>query len=157
MGITSALYQTIKYKIVRTGSDVNSPEASISIKPYKDNGFKLDIQNHTDDKIVIDWNKAFYLNDGASDGHLDKRGQDYILPKKQGGWILHPIALQEYRKSHNDFSYVGKKHAIAKPITYDLVQKPFSNGKHGIDLTLKIGEKEVSATPYLNIEKVKRF
>ena len=94
----------------------NCFDASIEPSPSYPKGFNsllLKVKNKTDKDVTIDWNRSFYIRDGATNGGLDNRNRCYTAKKEpdtifQGGSFstyVYPdvLVVEEWRGCDHDY------------------------------------------------------
>lgn len=94
----------------------NCFDASIEPSPSYPKGFNsllLKVKNKTDKDVTIDWNRSFYIRDGATNGGLDNRNRCYtakkepdtIFPGGSFSTYVYPdvLVVEEWRGCDHDY------------------------------------------------------
>jgi hypothetical protein len=98
----------------------NCFDASIEPSPSYPKGFNsflLKVKNKTDKDVTIDWNRSFYIRDGATNGALDNRNRCYtakkepdtIFPGGSFSTYIYPdvFLVEEWRGCDHDYLPAG--------------------------------------------------
>jgi hypothetical protein len=98
----------------------NCFDASIEPSPKYPKGFTsflLNVKNKTDKELTIDWNKSFYIRDGATNGALDNRNRcpsgkkdpDIIFPGGSFSTYVFPdvLLVEEWMGCDHNYLPVG--------------------------------------------------
>lgn len=124
-----------KYKV-----SINLAETPIRNNTWitASNAYTLNTQNFTNDDIEIDWTKTSFITNGQTQGGFMRAGELYInrdLPKNPT--IVLPMASQKMNIYPS---------ALIDATNY---QRAIPEGKNGVYLVMKIGDKEYKEKLYI--------
>ena len=110
-------------------------------------GFLLTIHSKTSSSIEIEWNRTFYLHNGERNGDFMPEGMQLRERKKSKP---HDIIISGRLYSLEIFpSNLAYLSALAKA----WVRNPMKPGENGVELTVKVGQKEMTEKLTLNFSE----
>jgi hypothetical protein len=114
-------------------------------------GIRVEIENKTDEDLVVDWANTLYISNGATDGNFVFDGRplstqmsspkvpDVAFPKRKLSKVIKPSSsVSEYL-----IPSLGRQSFPSQPVWFSHPLKP---GEHGVYLSLKLGDKELKET-----------
>jgi hypothetical protein len=93
-------------------------------------GFRLIVKNKTPNNLLVDWNNAFYTEDGARQGGFMYDGiefeyrNDPVAPVMVRGWDIYIKTIWPS--------------VLAKGTRDQWTQMPMEPGRHGVEITLAV-------------------
>jgi len=109
-------------------------------------GFRLIVKNKTPNPILVDWNNAFYIEDGVRKGKFIHDGiefesrNDPMDPATVRGWDIYIKTIWPS--------------ILAQGTKYQWTQMPMESGRHGMEITLVVNGQVVQEKLDLKISVV---